>query len=117
MLTRDHDSISWYFLDKSLPKGGGTNVVNVILVDFRGYDTFGEITVLGIAAIGVLALLDGIRETRRPADPRAAAWSFEQQPLLLRVAARGRAAAGAGRHRSTFSGAATTCPAAASSPA
>jgi multicomponent K+:H+ antiporter subunit A len=32
-----------------VPEGGGTNVVNVILVDFRGYDTFGEITVLGIA--------------------------------------------------------------------
>ena len=45
--------------------GGGNNTVNVILVDFRGYDTFGEITVLGIAGIGVLALLDGFR-TRRP---------------------------------------------------
>jgi multicomponent K+:H+ antiporter subunit A len=37
--------------------GGGKNVVNVILVDFRGYDTLGEITVLGIAVIGVLAML------------------------------------------------------------
>ncbi len=37
--------------------GGGKNVVNVILVDFRGYDTFGEITVLAIAAMGVFALL------------------------------------------------------------
>jgi len=35
----------------------GKNVVNVILVDFRGLDTFGEITVLGLAAIGVLTLL------------------------------------------------------------
>ena len=41
-------------------------MVNVILVDFRGYDTFGEITVLGIAAVGVLALMDGMR-ARRPA--------------------------------------------------
>ena len=41
-----------------MPAGGGANAVNVILVDFRGYDTFGEITVLGIAAIGVLAMLD-----------------------------------------------------------
>jgi len=37
--------------------GGGNNVVNVILVDFRGYDTLGEITVLAITAIGVLAML------------------------------------------------------------
>lgn len=87
LLTRDHESISWYFLQQSLPKGGGTNVVNVILVDFRGYDTLGEITVLGIAAIGVLALMDGMR-TRRPGmDTEGRAWTFAQQPLLLRVAA------------------------------
>ena len=87
LLTRNHDSISWYFLEKSLPVGGGTNVVNVILVDFRGYDTFGEITVLGIAAIGVLALMDGMR-TRRPlTDTQGLAWTFSAQPLMLRVAA------------------------------
>jgi multicomponent K+:H+ antiporter subunit A len=87
LLTRDHDSISWYFLEKSMPVGGGTNVVNVILVDFRGYDKFGEITVLGIAAIGVLALMEGMR-TRRPlADTDGRSWTFAEQPLLLRVAA------------------------------
>jgi len=86
-LTRDHRSISWYFLDKSIPVGGGSNVVNVILVDFRGYDTFGEITVLGIAALGVLALMEGMR-TRRPLqDTQGRAWTFAAQPLLLRVAA------------------------------
>ncbi|MEM9110542.1 MAG: hydrogen gas-evolving membrane-bound hydrogenase subunit E [Planctomycetota bacterium] len=37
--------------------GGGTNVVNVILVDFRGFDTFGEIAVLGLAAMGVWAMI------------------------------------------------------------
>ncbi len=41
VITRDQESISWYFLEQSLPKGGGSNVVNVILVDFRGYDTMG----------------------------------------------------------------------------
>ncbi|MEG2462582.1 MAG: hydrogen gas-evolving membrane-bound hydrogenase subunit E, partial [Acinetobacter sp.] len=44
ILTRDHNSISWFFMQQSIPLGGGTNVVNVILVDFRGFDTFGEIT-------------------------------------------------------------------------
>lgn len=88
VLTRDHDSIAWYFLENSLAKGGGTNAVNVILVDFRGYDTFGEITVLGIAAVGVLALLDGWRVRRATTDPQGRPWSFEREPLMLRVAAR-----------------------------
>ncbi|MFT7116950.1 MAG: multicomponent K+:H+ antiporter subunit A [Rhodoferax sp.] len=88
MLTRDHDSIAWYFLNHAAIAGGGTNVVNVILVDFRGYDTLGEITVLGIAAIGVLALMDGMRTRRPSADADGQAWTFAAQPLMLRVAAR-----------------------------
>lgn len=87
MLTRDHSSIAWYFLENSLPLGGGSNVVNVILVDFRGYDTFGEITVLAIAAIGVLALMEGMRTRRPTVDPEGRRWTFAQHPLLLRVAA------------------------------
>lgn len=47
---------SW-FGDNAVPGGHGRNVVNVILVDFRAIDTMGEITVLAIAAVGVLALL------------------------------------------------------------
>src|SRR3546814_20924891 len=44
-----------------MPLWGGANVVNVILVDFRGFDTFGEITVLGIVALTVYALLRRFR--------------------------------------------------------
>jgi len=88
VLTRDHDSISWFFAEKSIPEGGGRNVVNLILVDFRGYDTFGEITVLAIAAVGMLALLDGMRARRADRDPQGRAWSFSKQPLMLRMAAR-----------------------------
>ena len=88
VMTRDHDSISWYFLEKSIPEGGGANAVNVILVDFRGYDTWGEITVLGIAAVGVLALLDGLHLTRSGADDAGRAWTFARVPLMLRVVAR-----------------------------
>ncbi|MFT4012353.1 MAG: monovalent cation/H+ antiporter subunit A [Paracoccus sp. (in: a-proteobacteria)] len=51
-------SISGYMLENSHKLGGGDNVVNVILVDFRGYDTFGEITVLGIAALAIFALTE-----------------------------------------------------------
>jgi multicomponent Na+:H+ antiporter subunit A len=55
-------SIAGYFLEHSLSLGGGRNVVNVVVVDFRGYDTMGEITVLTIAAIGVYALIKLRRE-------------------------------------------------------
>jgi multicomponent K+:H+ antiporter subunit A len=86
-MTRDHDSISWYFLEQALPTGGGTNAVNVILVDFRGFDTWGEITVLGVAALGVLALMDGMRTRREATDGSGLPWTFAPQPLMLRVAA------------------------------
>ncbi|HEX5961402.1 MAG TPA: monovalent cation/H+ antiporter subunit A [Rhodanobacteraceae bacterium] len=51
------DSASRFFLEQALPGGGGRNVVNVILVDFRALDTLGEITVLAIVALAVFALL------------------------------------------------------------
>ena len=50
-------SIAEFFLRESVPGGGGRNVVNVILIDFRGYDTLGEVTVLAIALLGVFTLL------------------------------------------------------------
>ena len=57
VMTRPGDTISGELLARSLPEAYGANVVNVILVDFRGFDTFGEITVFGIAALIVHALL------------------------------------------------------------
>jgi multicomponent K+:H+ antiporter subunit A len=68
-------SISPFFLERALPEGGGTNVVNVMLVDFRAFDTLGEITVLGIVGVTVYALLRRFRPPResiaRPAQQRA----------------------------------------------
>ena len=55
------DGISPFFVEHSLPQGGGLNIVNVILVDFRGFDTFGEITVLVVVALTVFALLRRFR--------------------------------------------------------
>lgn len=49
--------LSGFFAASSLPLAKGRNVVNVILVDFRGLDTLGEITVLAVAALGVFALV------------------------------------------------------------
>jgi multicomponent K+:H+ antiporter subunit A len=50
-----------YFLEHAYVEGGGTNVVNVILVDFRSFDTFGEITVLAIVGLTIFALLRRFR--------------------------------------------------------
>ncbi len=55
------DSISRYFVENAYTGGGGTNIVNVILVDFRAFDTFGEITVLAVVALTVYALLRRFR--------------------------------------------------------
>ncbi len=66
-------SISPFFIEHALPDGGGTNVVNVMLVDFRAFDTLGEITVLGIVGLTIFALL------RRFRPPRAAITVPEQQ--------------------------------------
>ena len=55
------ETIAGFFLERAYSEGGGNNVVNVILVDFRGFDTFGEITVLGIVALTVYALLRRFR--------------------------------------------------------
>ena len=54
-------AIGGYFLENAVPGGHGANVVNVILVDFRAFDTMGEITVLAIAALGGYALLNAPR--------------------------------------------------------
>jgi multicomponent K+:H+ antiporter subunit A len=87
-MTRDPESISWYFMESAVPKGGGANAVNVILVDFRGFDTYGEITVLAVAALGVAALMTGMRVRRPAADPEGRAWDPQKFPLLFAVAAR-----------------------------
>ncbi|GLT09248.1 monovalent cation/H+ antiporter subunit A [Sulfitobacter porphyrae] len=85
-------SISEFHLANSYKGGGGTNVVNVILVDFRGFDTFGEIIVLGIAALLIYALtetlLDGpVRArllNRKPDQPRAG----DMHPMMMVVLTR-----------------------------
>ncbi|MEP7313623.1 MAG: monovalent cation/H+ antiporter subunit A [Pseudomonadota bacterium] len=64
--------IANYFMQHALPDSGGRNVVNVILVDFRGFDTLGEITVVGIVALAVYKLLRRFRPAPESmAAPRA----------------------------------------------
>jgi multicomponent K+:H+ antiporter subunit A len=85
MLTRPFDTISGYFLANAVPGGGGTNVVNVILVDFRGFDTLGEIAVLALAALGAQALLDRLR--LRP-YARIGAPEADRHPIMLAMLTR-----------------------------
>ncbi|SER28775.1 multicomponent K+:H+ antiporter subunit A [Pseudomonas sp. NFACC02] len=79
MLTRPTpNTISEFYLSRALAQGGGTNAVNVMLVDFRGFDTFGEITVLAVVALTVFALL------RRFRPPKESIALPAQQRLLAR---------------------------------
>ncbi|MDO3720492.1 monovalent cation/H+ antiporter subunit A [Marinobacter sp. chi1] len=88
MLTQPFSSISEFFLENSKSGGGGTNVVNVILVDFRGFDTLGEITVLAIAALGIYAMLKNMALTPPPGDGQGHGWTRDLHPLMLRLIAR-----------------------------
>lgn len=88
VLSRETSSISDFFIANSVPGGGGHNVVNVILVDFRGFDTLGEITVLAIAALGIYAMLKNTALTPPPGDGLGHAWTRDHYPLMLRQIAR-----------------------------
>ncbi len=85
-------SISEFHVANSYKGGGGTNVVNVILVDFRGFDTFGEIIVLGIAALLIYALTEALLDSpvrarllnRAPDQPRAG----DAHPMMMVVLTR-----------------------------
>ncbi len=90
--TRESVSLSEYYWTQSLPGSGGANVVNVILVDFRGFDTFGEIMVLGISALIIFAMLEGM--FAGPVLRKLAAWnsgerySPHRHPLMMVVVTR-----------------------------
>jgi len=83
MLTTPPNTISDFFIANSKTGGGGTNVVNVILVDFRGFDTLGEIVVLGIAALGIFKLIAKMRIFLPISDDRGRAWSNDPHPMMF----------------------------------
>ena len=62
------EGISRFFVEHAYSEAGGRNIVNVILVDFRAFDTFGEITVLGIVGLTVFALLRRFRPANDTLD-------------------------------------------------
>ncbi len=72
-----------FFAKASYAEAHGRNIVNVILVDFRGLDTLGEITVLAVAAIGVYSLLklridDTAEDDTEAYDAMASVEEFEE---------------------------------------
>ncbi|WP_338553201.1 Na+/H+ antiporter subunit A [Paenibacillus sp. KS-LC4] len=90
------DSISDYYLKYSYELAGGKNVVNVILVDFRGFDTMLEIVVLGIASYGIYALIrlrlaneaDGASQaaiTTNAENQLSAAWRGKSNDVILQT--------------------------------
>jgi multicomponent K+:H+ antiporter subunit A len=81
LLTRPQDTLAGYYLEQALPAGGGSNVVNVIIVDFRGFDTLGEITVLAVAALTIHGLLAGFQTRGDAALPPPA--TERHPPMLL----------------------------------
>ncbi len=91
-LTREFSSISAFHLANAKTGGGGTNVVNVILVDFRGFDTYGEIIVMGIAGLTIYALMTAL--LAGPAARRLRNRDYSQDrsrdrhPLMMVVATR-----------------------------
>ncbi|MFA5371660.1 MAG: monovalent cation/H+ antiporter subunit A [Sideroxydans sp.] len=85
MLTSPFDTISGFYLAQSVPGGGGSNVVNVILVDFRGFDTLGEITVLAMVGLAAHALLDQLILKAPTHDGEGRAWAAERHPLFLEM--------------------------------
>lgn len=88
VLTRPYQSIGDFFIANSVSGGGGTNVVNVILVDFRGFDTLGEISVLAIAGMGIYALLAGLHLRQPTLDADGHAWARDRHPLILATLSR-----------------------------
>ena len=83
ILTSTGDPMAGYFLANAVPRAFGTNVVNVILVDFRAFDTLGEVTVFAIAGLVVFALLQD--RTRDPVAAVAEAETGSSRSLALQL--------------------------------
>ncbi len=67
---RGRSDVAQYYVDQATPVSGGSNIVNVILVEFRALDTLGELAVLGMAGVAIVAVLSTV--TDRKLDPDAA---------------------------------------------
>ncbi|WP_300343814.1 DUF4040 family protein [Nesterenkonia sp.] len=76
---RGQHEVARYYLENTYDQTGADNMVNSILVDFRALDTFGELTVLGIAGFAILAVLNSAFSTSDNRSEQAKWW--EGTPL------------------------------------
>lgn len=83
VLSREYNPISDYYIQNALSGAGGTNIVNVILVDFRAFDTLGEISVLAIAGLGIFSMLQGLRLHASDVDDRGFLYSRQSHPPMI----------------------------------
>ncbi|NED95808.1 DUF4040 domain-containing protein [Phytoactinopolyspora alkaliphila] len=87
---RERSPAAGYLMSEAEEDSGGRNVVNTVLVDFRGLDTLGEVTVLAIAGLGLIALLRGTRtpETAGRDDSSLPPSDREGNMVIFQVASR-----------------------------
>lgn len=85
VLTREFDPISSFFIENSVVGGGGTNVVNVILVDFRGFDTLGEAVFFALAGLGIYAMLRDFQIIAPEQDKQGRNWTDDVHPMIMRT--------------------------------
>jgi multicomponent K+:H+ antiporter subunit A len=89
-MLRPASSLSEFFLTRALPEGGGTNATNVIIVDFRGFDTFGESFVMAAAGLVIHDLIArlSLAPVTGPARTGQLAAFEQRNPLMLATTAR-----------------------------
>ena len=88
---RDKSEAARLYLEQAPEDTGGTNIVNTILVDYRAFDTFGELTVLGMAGITIAVLLTKfrlapVRETLL--DRKSPLFDAAENSIFLRATSR-----------------------------
>lgn len=74
--------VAKYYLENDIKDTQSANVVTSIVVNYRGFDTLGEVTVLFLAATGLGAILSGRRKIKRKRIPANAMLKFGSKPLL-----------------------------------
>ncbi|WP_068428149.1 DUF4040 family protein [Piscicoccus intestinalis] len=82
---RPRSDVATYYAEQATEVTGGNNIVNVILVEFRALDTLGELAVLGMAGIAILAIVSSVRDRNLDPDGNRIAGNVRRPQLDLRA--------------------------------